>query len=95
MIRILQISTEISAQCKTQEQILEDIFQDEKFKIPFIFVKINIDNNNKLKKIYQIIKVPTLLFLVDDTVIDRTEGLLLKSHVINKIKNINNMKGYK
>ena len=92
MIRIIEFSGENCGPCHMQEQILEDIFQDEKFKIPFIFVKINI--NDELKKVYKITKVPTLLFLIDDTVLDRTEGLLIKSNVINKIKEISNMEGY-
>ena len=86
MIRIIQFSSEGCAPCKAQEQILKDVFNDKKFNIPFIFVKMNVDE--ELKKMFQIIKVPTLLFLIDDTIIDRAEGLLLKTDLINKIKEI-------
>jgi thiol-disulfide isomerase/thioredoxin len=84
MIRVLQFSSETCAPCKVQEQILNELANEN--DLNFIFVKINIDNN--LKEVYNVTKVPTLLFLDDEDIIDRFEGLLMKPQLILKLKSI-------
>ena len=88
MIRIIEFSGENCGPCHMQEQILNDVSKDKNLKIPFVFTKINVDNNKELKDLYQIIKVPTLIFLRDYDIVYKQEGLMMKTNLINKIKSL-------
>ena len=69
--------------CQMLGPILEEIVSEiEKFDI----AKINIDENQELAIENEIEVVPTILIYKNGQVVERVEGLLSKSQILNKME---------
>ena len=68
--------------------ILDRIMESEiipKYKNKVKFVKIDIEENEKLTKQYEILSVPTLIILKDSKEIWRKSGSIFKDEVIKEL----------
>ena len=50
------------------------------------FVKLDADKNQKLVRKYKVMALPTLLFLKDGELVDRTSGVVSKTAILKKVK---------
>ena len=68
--------------CKMLEPVLEDLSNEYEIE----FLSINTDDNPEFTREYQIISLPTLLFIKKGEVVHRTTGFLQKEQIINLLK---------
>ena len=68
--------------CKMLEPVLEDLSNEYEIE----FLSINTDDNPEFTREYQIMSLPTLLFIKKGEVVHRTTGFLQKEQIINVLK---------
>lgn len=52
------------------------------------FGKVNVDESSDLAQRFQVMSIPTLIFLKDGEQVERAVGLLSKEEIVQKIKSI-------
>ena len=78
-MKVLDFYADWCGPCQMQTPILEEV---EKSHPDVEFVRINIDEQRETAEKYQIISIPTLIFLDDkDNVIDQLVGLQSKRDI--------------
>jgi thioredoxin 1 len=75
--------------CKLLMPSITELSEEYKENKRIKFVKVNIEKCPKLAEKYDIMSVPTILFLYQDKV-DFLPGLMAKKNIINKIETILN-----
>ncbi len=71
--------------CKMMEPVLEEIAG--KMEDSLQVVKINIDQNQETPMKFNVMNIPTLLFLKDGKEVDRVIGVVPKKQLVKKIEN--------
>jgi len=71
--------------CKMMEPVLEEIAGEMEESLQV--VKINIDQNQETPMKFNVMNIPTLLFLKDGKEVDRVIGAVPKKQLIKKIEN--------
>ncbi|MEW6294710.1 MAG: thioredoxin family protein [Candidatus Diapherotrites archaeon] len=69
--------------------ILDEILESEiipKYKNRVKFIKIDVEENEKLTKQYEILSVPTLILLKDSKKIWRKSGSIFKDEIIKELE---------
>lgn len=69
--------------CQSLLPIVEDLSNVYNGKVDFI--KINVDQFQDLARNYQVRSIPALFFIKDGQIIERTQGLLTKSILVEKL----------
>ena len=72
------------APCKVLKPILEKISLDEKYVIG----KVDVDDNNELVEQYNIMSVPTLIFLKDGKEVLRKIGLQQENVILAQLESL-------
>lgn len=85
-IRLLNFTGKWCSTCIVLDRILEEVILNYKNKVKF--VKIDIEENEKLTKQYDILSVPTLILLKNDKEIWRESGSITKDDVIKELEGI-------
>jgi thioredoxin 1 len=70
--------------CRTMGPVVEDLAKEYKGKVNI--GKLDVDNNPNVCQKYGITSIPTILFIKNGKVVDRTVGVYSKSKLIKKIK---------
>ncbi len=65
--------------CKALAPILENVAEEMQ---DFTFLKVDVDENSELAQKYSIMTIPTLLFIKDGEVVDKSVGLLTKEQLM-------------
>lgn len=65
--------------CKALTPILENVAAEME---DFTFLKVDIDENGDLAQKYSIMTIPTLLFIQNGEVVDKSVGLLTKEQLV-------------
>lgn len=71
--------------CKMMEPVLEEIAGEMEESLQV--VKINIDQNQETPMKFNVMNIPTLLFLKDGKEVDRVIGVVPKKQLVKKIEN--------
>ncbi len=71
--------------CKMMEPVLEEIAGEMEESLQV--VKINIDQNKETPMKFNVMNIPTLLFLKDGKEVDRVIGVVPKKQLVKKIEN--------
>ncbi len=71
--------------CKMMEPVLEEIAGE--MEVSLQVVKINIDQNQETPMKFNVMNIPTLLFLKDGKEVDRVIGVVPKKQLVKKIEN--------
>jgi len=53
-----------------------------------IIAKANVDENQALARSYNIVSIPTLIYLVDGVEVDRSSGIVSKETIIEKVREL-------
>lgn len=69
--------------CKALAPVLEAV-AEEMPEVPF--VKVDIDENDTLAREYNILTIPTLMFIQNGEVVDKTIGLMTKEQLMTFVK---------
>jgi len=86
-IKILDFTGKWCSSCIVLDKILEsEIIPKYKNKVKF--VKIDIEENEKLTKQYEILSVPTLILLKDNKEIWRKSGSITKNEIIKELDEV-------
>ena len=72
--------------CKMMAPIFEESSEELKDKAKF--GKVDVDKNSDLAQRFQVMSVPTTIFFRDGQQVDRAVGMLQKSDLAKKIKEI-------
>ena len=71
--------------CKMMEPVLEEIAGEMEESLQV--VKINIDQNQETPMKFNVMNIPTLLFLKDGKEVDRVIGVVPKKQLVKKLEN--------
>ena len=86
-IKILDFTGKWCSSCIVLDKILEsEIIPKYKNKVKF--VKIDIEENEKLTNQYEILSVPTLILLKDNKEIWRKSGSITKNEIIKELDEV-------
>lgn len=83
MIKILDFWAEWCGPCKFMEPLIDDLEKELKGKIEV--EKINVDENQDLAAKYQVMSIPTYIFLKDDKEQERIIGATQKDNFVKVI----------
>ena len=70
--------------CRTMGPVVEDLAKEYSGKVNI--VKLNVDNNPNVCGKYGITSIPTILFIKNGKVVDRTVGVYPRSKLVKMIK---------
>jgi thioredoxin len=73
--------------CRTLTPTVEKLAEDYQGKVEI--VKVNVDSNPDLAMRYGISSIPTVVFIKNQQVVDRTVGLQPKGELIKRIDQLN------
>lgn len=83
---ILDFGAEWCSPCKRIIPIIEEVAREMNGRLKFI--TINVDNNQEIASDYQVMSVPTLIFIKKGKEIDRIVGAVGKESLIKKINSV-------
>jgi thioredoxin 1 len=69
--------------CKMMMPILEELDQEYSGKVKF--GKVNVDEENELAERYQIMSIPTFVFMKNGKIIDKVIGAVPKATLVKKL----------
>jgi len=72
--------------CKRLTPVIEEIAQEMNGKVKF--VKVDVDNNQEVAAQYQVMSIPTLIFLKEGQELDRMVGAAGKDSLTSKIDSV-------
>ena len=72
--------------CKMIAPIISEISEEYSDKVKVC--KVNVDENNELAMKYNIVSIPTLIFLKDGKVVETSIGFSSKSELVNIINKL-------
>lgn len=70
--------------CKSLSPVIDQLA--EEFDGQAVVGKVDVDDNADLVEKFGIRNVPTVLFVVDDKVVDKSVGAVLKGELVEKLK---------
>lgn len=82
MINILYFSTQTCTPCKMFKPVVQQASSETGVSINYV----DAQQNSTMAQMYSVTSVPTLIFLKNGQVVDRTTGAMPKQLLINKIK---------
>ncbi len=82
---LVDLWAEWCSPCKMMEPVLEEIAGEMEESLQV--VKINIDQNQETPMKFNVMNIPTLLFLKDGKEVDRVIGVVPKKQLVKKIEN--------
>lgn len=85
-VSILYFSAVWCGPCKTLKPVMDEISKEKSDSVDIHYIDIN--DNMELAGKYQIMSVPTLLFVKQGDVKNKVVGLQPKTNIINTINNI-------
>jgi thioredoxin 1 len=85
-VSILYFSAAWCGPCKILKPVMEEISKEMSDNIDFHYIDIN--ENMELAGMYQIMSVPTLLFIKEGEIKNKIIGLQTKTNIIHTINNI-------
>ena len=80
MLKVLDFWAEWCGPCKFMEPLIEDLEKDLAGKVEF--EKINVDENQDKAAQFQVMSIPTYIFLKDDKEVDRIIGATGKENFV-------------
>ena len=83
MLKILDFGAEWCGPCKFMEPIIEEL--EKKLAGKVEFEKINVDENQDKAAQFQVMSIPTYIFLNDDKEVDRIIGATGKENFVKII----------
>ncbi|OGD89709.1 thioredoxin [Candidatus Curtissbacteria bacterium RIFCSPHIGHO2_02_FULL_40_17] len=83
MLKVLDFWAEWCGPCKFMEPLIEDLEKDLAGKVEF--EKINVDENQDKAAQFQVMSIPTYIFLKDDKEVDRIIGATGKENFVKII----------
>lgn len=78
---VIDCYTDWCGYCKMLSPVLEQLSEEYEDKIDFF--SINTDEDPEFAEKYEIMSLPTLLFLKDGNIVERTVGFLPKEQIVN------------
>ena len=72
--------------CKKIAPVLDEIAATKADSVKFL--KINVDNEQEVAAEYQVMSIPTLVYIKDGQEVERTVGALSKDALVNKITEV-------
>ncbi|MBO9567120.1 MAG: thioredoxin [Niastella sp.] len=73
--------------CRTLTPTVEKLAEDYQGKVEI--VKVNVDSNPELAMRYGISSIPTVVFIKNQQIVDRTVGLQSKGELVKRIDQLN------
>lgn len=70
--------------CKRLAPVLDELARDYSQKLKVI--KINVDTNQTIAEKYEVLSLPSLVFIKNNTVIDKIVGFVPKTNILAKIE---------
>ena len=70
--------------CRMISPILDEL--EEELKDQITVVKVNVDDADEIAAQYRIMSIPTLLFVKNGQIVDKTVGAMPKPALLEKIK---------
>ena len=86
---VLDFWAEWCGLCKQMSPVVEDIAVEMNGKLKFL--KVNVDINQEIASRYQVMSIPTLIFIKEKQELDRVIGALNRESFLKKIASIFNM----
>ena len=83
---ILDFGAEWCGPCKRIVPVVEEVLREMDGRLKFI--TINVDNNQEIASDYQVMSIPTLIFVKDGKEIDRIVGAVGKDSLVKKINSV-------
>lgn len=83
---IIDVYADWCGPCKKLSPIFEELC--DQYGEQYLFMKMDSDKEDYLCHYFDIYGLPTLIFIKDGKVIDRTEGFMSKSKLETKIKSV-------
>ncbi|EKD57794.1 MAG: thiol-disulfide isomerase and thioredoxin [uncultured bacterium] len=83
MLKIIDFWAEWCGPCKFMEPIVDEVEKEFKGKVDF--EKINVDENQEMAAKYNVMSIPTYIFLKGDKEVDRIIGATQKDNFIKVI----------
>jgi len=72
--------------CRMISPIVEELAREFKGKV--VFGKLNVDENEKIPRKFNILGIPTLLFIKDGEHMDTMVGVVSKSQIIDRMDDV-------
>lgn len=72
--------------CRVIGNVLEELEKEYADKVTF--VKCNVEDNEEVAEAYLIKNIPTLLFIKDEEVVEKTTGAIPKNKLMAKINEV-------
>lgn len=69
--------------CRMIAPIIEELAEEYRGKVAF--GKLNVDENENLPRRFNIMGIPTLLFIKDGEFVDNIVGVVPKGHIVSKM----------
>lgn len=69
--------------CRMLSPLLDEVEEEMSDKI--VVVKVNVDDADEVAARYRIMNIPTLLFIKDGQIVDKTVGAMPKTALLEKI----------
>lgn len=85
-VSILYFSAAWCGPCKTLKPVMEEISEEMSDNIDIYYIDLN--DNIELAGKYQIMSVPSLLFIKEGEIKNKIVGLQTKTNIVNAINNI-------
>ncbi|MBU1863531.1 MAG: thioredoxin [Candidatus Omnitrophica bacterium] len=83
---VIDFWAEWCSPCKRLTPVIEELAAEMDGQVKFI--KINVDNNQEIASQYQVMSIPTLIFLKNGQEVDRMVGAAGKDSLVKKIKTL-------
>jgi len=83
MLKILDFWAEWCGPCKFMEPLMDELEKELKGKVEI--EKINVDENQELAAKYQVMSIPTYIFVKDDKELERIIGATQKDNFLKTI----------
>ncbi len=83
---VLDFGAEWCGPCKRIAPVIEELANEMNGRLKFI--TINVDNNQEIASQYQVMSIPTLIFIKEGKELDRTVGALGKESLSKKISSV-------
>lgn len=85
MLKILDFWAEWCGPCKFMEPLMDELEKELKGKVEI--EKINVDENQELAAKYQVLSIPTYIFVKEDKELERIIGATQKENFLKVISN--------